>query len=91
MYLALELAMHKLRTCNIVNVMHSTELSCPEEFIENKSSMEHIPRAQPRSCMLLEGCLYVLPMNMLVLPVYLHAHWGNIRSLFSILQEEKGN
>ena len=41
----------------------------------NKSSMEHIPRAQPHRCMLLENCLNVLPMsmNMFVLFVYLHA------------------
>ena len=38
--------------------------------------MEHIPRAQPRSCMLLESCLaisvvYVLSINMFVLPAYI--------------------
>ena len=31
--------------------------------------MEHIPRAQPRSCMLLDSCLYVLSMNMFVYTV----------------------
>ena len=34
--------------------------------------MEHIPRPQSRSSILLESCLYVLSMNMFVLPVYLH-------------------
>ena len=42
-------------------------------LIKNKSSVEHIPRAQPRSCMLLDSCLYVLSTNMFVLSVYLHA------------------
>ena len=31
--------------------------------------MEHIPHAQPRSCMLLDSCLYVLSMNMFVYTV----------------------
>ena len=34
-------------------------------LILNKSSMEHIPRAQPRSGMLLDSCLYVLSMKIL--------------------------
>ena len=49
----------------------------------NKSSVEHIVRAQPHSCMLLESCLYVLSMNMFV-ATYMYAQGY-------YLQEEKTN
>ena len=60
----------------------------------NKSSVEHIPRAQPRSCtlldscMLLDICLYVV--YMFVLPIYLHAQEMHYQQ-FSILQKEKSS
>ena len=44
--------------------------------------MEHIPRAQPRGCILLDSCLYVLSMNMFVYTVtrsyiYMHRRYTN--------------
>ena len=63
-------------------------------YIANKSSVEHIPRAQPRSCtlldscMLLDICLYVV--YMFVLPIYLHAQEMHYQQ-FSILQKEKSS
>ena len=48
----------------------------------NKSSMKHIPHT---SCMLLESCLYVLSMNMFVLPAYLYAQGHYCRKRKALL------
>ena len=50
--------------------------------------MEHIPRAQPRSCMLLDSCLYVLCMIITVACSYIYMHRGYIIHEH-ILQEKK--
>ena len=59
--------------------------------------MEHIPHAQPRSCMLLESCLaicFVYKHVCIICIYYLHAQGIATRSVaidyFSILQEENG-
>ena len=52
---------------------------------KDKSSMEHIPRAQPRSCMLPESCLYVLSMDMFVLPVAISTCTWDTQSLLLAL------
>ena len=54
--------------------------------------MEHIPRAQPRSCMLLDSCLYVLSMNMFVFTVTCSMHMQRIHEhYFLTLQGKKGS
>ena len=50
--------------------------------------MEHIPRAQPRSCMLLDSCLYVLSMNMLVFTVTCSMHRGYTNIIFNFAGKE---
>ena len=54
--------------------------------------MEHIPRGQPRSCMVLDSCLYALSMNMFVLPVniYIATCTGDTRSLIFNSAEREG-
>ena len=41
-------------------------------YKKKKSSVEHIARVQPRSCMLLDSCLYVLSTCL----CYLYMHRG---------------
>ena len=52
--------------------------------------MEPIPRVQPRSCMLLDSCLYVLSMNMFVFTVTFSYNTYMHRGYTTIIAEKEG-